>query len=336
MESMRSRPVTLLLACAAVAATACASLPVGASASRTADELAGDAIRNLTTTPDVRFQGSLIDAQGRALAVSMTTTRQGDGRGSLTVNGRSVEVLASGGHTYYRGEDFWTTSDPKMAKLYGGSWVAAVPSGLGDVLIALTRRATISEMLGSRRYGLRRGGTSTVNGQSVVALSDASGSILVTTRDPTRLVRLAGTPGFLRPDGSHDLQLDFDYPPDVTVTPPARFIDPNDPSTLPAHLVAVSTTTGRCDASACEQVVTVRNTAGPPAAEAAVTVRLTGSTGAVLGTCTAPVPPTGYNDTATVRCSVSGAAWAAYARMPGFSSKSVHARATLHNPPYDS
>jgi hypothetical protein len=333
MRSPRPTVAALALTCAA-ASSACLSLPFGSPAPRSADQLVVAAIRSLAGAPTVRFQGSWVDAQGRSLQVTMSTDPGGDGEGTASVNGHAVDVLESGGRTFFRGASYWAMASPPIAKLYGDSWVAAQPGVLGDTLSSLTRPGAIGDLLGSRRHGLKRGGTDTVDGWAVIALLDSSGTVYVTGDDPVRLVRLVSAPGYVQPDGSHDLRLDFDYPPRVAISPPASFIDPNDPHTLPAHYAVVTAATGRCDAAGCEQVVTVRNGAGAPTAQVTLTVKLTSPAGAALGSCTAPVPPVAYNQTEDVHCTVTGQAWTTYART-GASLKGLRPKPTLQNPPYD-
>jgi hypothetical protein len=334
MRSPRSTAAALALTCASAASSACLSLPFGSPAPRSADQLIVAAIRSLASAPTVRFQGSWVDAQGRSLQVAMSTDPRGDGVGTASVNGQAVDVLESGGRTFFRGASYWALASPPSAKLYGDSWVATQPGALGDTLSALTRPGAIGDLLGSRRYGLKRGGTDTMDGRPVVALADSRGTVYVTGDDPVRLVRLVGAEGYVQPDGSHDLRLDFDYPARIAVSPPASFIDPSDPHTLPARYAVITTTTGRCDAAGCEQVVTLRNGAGAPTAQVVLTVRLTSPAGAALGSCTAPVPPVAYNQTEDVRCTVTGQAWSTYVRT-GAALKGLRGKATLQNPPYD-
>jgi hypothetical protein len=335
MSGHARRAVPVALVCAAAAGSACLSLPFGASAPpKTADELTAAAVHSLATAPTLRFQGTWTDGQGHHVQATMELTSHGDGQGSASQDGHAVDVMQSGGRLLFRGASFWALSDPRTAKLYGDSWVAAQPPGLADTLGALTRPGAIGDLLGSRRYGLKRGPGETVDGQDAVALSDSSGTVYVSAADPTRLVRLATAPGYVRPDGSRDLRLDFDYPPAVAVSPPASFIDPADPHTLPARYVVVTTSAGKCDANGCEQVVTLRNTAGAPAGQSVLTVRLASPAGGALGSCTAPVPAIAFNQTTDVRCTIMGQAWAAYAKTAP-SLKGLKGRATLQNPPYD-
>src|SRR6266700_7961267 len=177
MSSLRQTPASLVLACAAVASSACLSLPFGSTAPRSADELTAAAIRSLASTPTMRFQGTWADGQGRHLQVTMTLTPRGDGQGSASVDSHAVDVLESGGRTFFRGASFWAATDPRTAKLYGDSWIAAQPPSLGDTLAALTRPGAIGDLLGSRRYGLRRGTSDTIDGRTAVALSDSSGTV---------------------------------------------------------------------------------------------------------------------------------------------------------------
>jgi len=338
---MRTRhPLAACLLLAAVAASACASvpalpaLPFGPQSPRTADQLTVAAIRGLSASPSVHFQGGWIDAQNHQIQLGLTTTPHGEGQGSASVDGHAVDVLESGGRTFFRGPAFWAIADPGPARLYRNNWVATQPATLGGTVQVLTRPGAISDLLGTRRYALRLGPTDTINGQSVLTLLDSVGAIYVTADQPTHLVRLVTAQGYVRPDGIRDLHLDFEYPPKIDIQPPAFFIDPTDPHTMPARYVVVGTQPGRCDVAGCEQVVTLRNTAGSPSGQAVLTVRLASPAGATLGTCTAPVPAVAYNQTEDVRCTVSGQAWATYVRAPGASTK-LQGKATVKNPPYD-
>jgi hypothetical protein len=332
MVELRRR--VLVLVAAAVAGSACASLPlVGAPTVPAPDELTGAAIRSLAGARYVHITGTYVDPQGRHLQVSTVVAASGDSQGAVTIDGRSLELLATGGRTFSRGAGYWAAADPRNGRLYGDTWVAGQPPGAPATLADLVRLAGIADRLGSRRYGLRLGGSESLGGQTVFTLTDGEGSVTVTANAPTRLVRLEDATGYVQSDGNHEVRLDFDYPARATIGIPARYIDPNDPKTMPAHLQVLGTASGKCDATGCEQVVTVRNTAGPPAGQSVVTVTLTAGTRSPVGACTANVPPIDYGTSAEVRCTVTGAAWTAFAKASG--TRAVHGKATLVNPPYD-
>jgi hypothetical protein len=333
MVELRRRVFVVAVVAAAVTGAACASLPlVGAPPVPAPDVLTGDAIRSLAGARYVHVAGTYVDPQGRHLQVSMVVAASGDSQGSVTIDGRSLELLSAGGRAFSRGAGYWAAADPRNGRLYGDTWVAGQPPGAPATLADLVRPAGIADGLGSRRYGLRQDGTVTVAGQTVLTLTDREGSVAVTATAPTRLVRIEDAPGYVQPDGNREVRLDFDYPARATIGIPDRYIDPRDPKTMPARLQVLATTSGKCDETGCEQAVTVHNTTGPPGGQSVVTVTLTAGTRSPVGTCTANVPPIDSGANAVVRCTVSGPAWTAFAKASG--TKAVHGQATLANPPY--
>jgi hypothetical protein len=333
-DMVELRHCVLVLVVAAVACGACSGLPLaGAPPVRAPDELTGDAIRGLAGARYVHVSGTYVDPQGRRLQVSMVVSRSGDSQGTVMIDGRSLELLMTGGRTFSRGGAYWAAADPRNGRLYGENWVAGQPPGAPATLAELVRLGGIADGLGSRLYGLRPAGSATLGGRTVLTLTDSEGSVSVTAGAPTRLVRLEDAPGYVQPNGNHDVQLDFDYPARASIGVPDRFIDPADPKTMPARLQVLGTTSGRCDTTGCEQVVTVHNTAGPPSGQSVVTVTLMMGVKTSVGACTVNVPPIDYGASADVRCTVTGPAWTAFAKASG--TRGVRGRATLVNPPYD-
>jgi hypothetical protein len=326
-------PRALVAAAAVAALTAACNSPLEALTGPSPGELAGQAFVSLEQAPATHLAGSFGNA-GRTFTIDCTVNRDGEARGSVTVDGRGYQLIVSGGRTYVQGQGFWAAfGDAAAARVYGESWVLLDANGVNSVG-GPASPCSVGRSLGNRRLQLKKDGDARVGRQSAVQLSDSSGRLYLSTEKQPRVLRILSARGYRTPDGSSDLKLDFSYPPRADLLAPGAFVDPADPRTFPAHYSAETVTTGRCDASGCAITATVRNLAGAPAGRSTATLRLRAADSSDLGSCTADLPAIAYQQTQEVSCTVSGAPWS---RFYGASSdRRYFARATIQNPPYDS
>jgi len=194
--------------------------------------------------------------------------------------------------------------------------------------------ASLRSLLPSGPSDLSKGSVQTIAGQRTVKLSDARASIYVTAADPVRLVRLVFAPSYTDATGISGLDATFSYPKRLTVTAPADFYDPDDPSTLPGLYTVDQANRGRCDATGCTYTLAVHNHYGKSGGPAAATVKLTTQSGGSLGACTVPIPQIGYNQTENVSCTVPGSAWRSFFNN-GSGTLRWFRQTEVHNPVWD-
>ena len=328
------RPLTAVFLGLALGGLGGCSLPLGGLGEKSADQLITEALKDLDSANYLHVAGSLIDGQGTTLQIDVSIAKPGALQGFLAINGAHVDVLVTSGHVFYRGSGFWASVDPKVAKLFGDSWVTSPTVNLDQSLSNFTNESAFTQPLSGLRTGLQKEGTTTINGKSVIKLGDKTGTAYVTATGTARLVRVVTAPSFKLDDGSHDLNLNYDFPSPFTVSAPTAYMDTSKPETLPAHYVVESVKYGACDpSSSCEVVATVKNEAGKQAVgQPTIAISITGG-GNVLGSCTLNIPPIDYNQTEDLNCSVSGSAWSGY--FAGGGLKTFDAKAVPHSSPYD-
>jgi hypothetical protein len=315
----------------APALASCAS-PWEALTGPSADDLARQALDNLDQAAAVHLAGTFTNA-GRRFKLDCTVNRGGEAEGAVTVDGRAYRLVLSSGRTFVSGQDFWAAyGDPQVARVYGDGWVVLDAAGVTS-LGGVASPCSIGRELRGRPLQLRQEGEAGVQGQSAVQLSDSSGKLYVSAAAPHRLLRIESAPGYRAPDGSSGLRLDFSYPRAVEIAPPSQFIDPANPASFPARYAAESVRVGRCDASGCTLVATVRNLAGPPVGRSTATLKLRGADNGDLGGCTVDLPAIPYEQTQDVSCTVGGTAWSSFYNSGG--NRQYFAGASVSNPPYD-
>ncbi|MGO9752634.1 MAG: hypothetical protein ACLP8S_25170 [Solirubrobacteraceae bacterium] len=152
------------------------------------------------------------------------TLASGDGEGTITVSGESLEVRSVGKYLYIKaGSDFWEHyANAAAAKLFSGKWLKAPQSGQFAALAALTdKQQILGEML-AQHGQLAKGGTSTINGQPVVALIDKAkggGTLYIATTGKPYPIQITGS-------GASAGKVVFDaFNVPVTISPPAGSID---------------------------------------------------------------------------------------------------------------
>jgi hypothetical protein len=118
-------------------------------------------------------------------------------------------------------------------------------------------------------------------------------------------------------------------------------VNPLQPSTLPAQysVVDASNNENACDTNSCQLQTDIQNQAGAP--QGTSTVQMTAQdpdTNANIASCTVNIPAIAANQSQSVSCTISGAAWNSWATNAenaggGFAFFNVVAQITA-NPPY--
>ncbi|HXM58687.1 MAG TPA: hypothetical protein VOB72_25025 [Candidatus Dormibacteraeota bacterium] len=292
------------------------------------------AVANYAHANAVHLAGTFVH-DGHPYRVDARLDKGGDSQGTVVADGKRVEYRYTGGHAYVLAtQDYWAPSQARLAAYLAGKWVTG-PDSLTDFSTsALSRSLALLDLARPGVTFTRRGSATRVNGVPAEPLSDRSGDLYVSRTHPIRFVRLVSSSSYRTPDGITDVRIDLDYPGGVRVEAPGPVVDTGDLATLPAQYAVEpdSFTFGACATSAgCAVSATVRNRRGPQVGAPTAEFSLTRADGNDLGRCTATIHPAGHDQTETVGCTVSGAAWAQFSRVGGRYLGTVN----VHNPFYD-
>jgi len=124
----------------------------------------------------VHVSGTL-RSEGKPLAIDMELVKAKGGRGSITLEGVSINLVRVGGAVYINGSQafYRRIAGPAAAKLLQGKWLKA-PENSGNFasLASLTDLGKLIDTTLGSHGTLARGATSTVDGQKAVAVNDVS------------------------------------------------------------------------------------------------------------------------------------------------------------------
>jgi hypothetical protein len=303
---------------------------------KTADQLVSIAATNLGSAQAVKVDASFTRG-GTAYTMRWVANRSGDLVATVTFKGSTDDVISLGGKIWIKTDKaFWDNlgrTDALAQKVLPTHWMVVSPGG-SMAAPDVPNPASLRKLLPSGPSDLTRGPTQTTRGVATVKLSDGRADIYVTATGPTRLVRVVFAPSYTDGTGTSGLDATFSYPKSLKVAAPTDVYDPSDPNTLPAEYTVDQVSRGRCDGAGCAYTLAVHNHYGKTGGQATAMVKLTTDAGASLGTCSAPIPPIGYNQTENVSCTVSGPAWASFFNN-GTGTLHWLRQADVHNPIWD-
>jgi hypothetical protein len=310
-ESLSStRAVQAALLCAAIMTLSACNLPFDLG-QPTTRSLENGVVDGLTNATGFAVNGTYTGANGKHWQLAVSIERPG--REVLSLKGPvALDAIVVAGQGYYRGQAFLAQhmgSDPDsltLVRAAGNAWwkggILLVPT-LPDLLEGAAFRATF---LGSNVT--RRTDHVSAGGQAAVELSGPRADVFVQAAPPYYVLHLTMKRGVLI-DGLGAAELDYgSFNGNIQITAPADVIDFSNLSTLPPIYTVVSVDTSGCG-SPCVVSAQLKNLGGLNGAKSPSTVTFTmkgAASGAVLGTCEAPVTPdVGYNATTTVSCTMS-------------------------------
>lgn len=224
---VRLRLLTLICALLAFATAAGCGSSASSSgngvASKSPAEIVAAAKDAADAASSVHVAGSVVNA-GTSIALNMELLTGKGGRGRLSQNGLSFELIAVGGYVYISGNPAFYShfAGPAAAQLLQGKWLKApASSGSFASLGSLTdARKLLDSTLGGHGR-LARGATRTIAGQQVVGIKDLThGGILY--------VAATGTPypiEITKGGGSGGKILFTHWNAPVKVTAPANSVD---------------------------------------------------------------------------------------------------------------
>jgi hypothetical protein len=230
---MRSLPLKLarLVPAAAIASAALVGCGGGSSssdngiASKSPDQIVAAAKQAAAGAATVHVAGSTI-SENKPISLDMELVAHKGAKGHLSVEGLGVEIVAvehafylNGSAAFYR-----KVAGPAAAQLLQGRWLKA-PSTAGEFasLSKLTDLGLLLESTLSSHGALTSAGTTTINGQKAVGVTD-------TTKKGTLYVAAVGTPYPLAivKSGTGAGKVTFDrWNQPVTLAPPPNPININ-------------------------------------------------------------------------------------------------------------
>jgi hypothetical protein len=205
--------------------TGCGSSSSGNGvAAKTPDQIIAAAKVLADAASSVHVSGSIVSS-GTQITLDLDLVTGKGGRGRLSENGLSFELVQIHGTAYIKGSPAFYThvAGPAAAQLLQGRWLKA-PASSGNLasLASLTDlRQLLDTTLAGHGTGLRKGAITTVNGQKALAVTDTStgGTLYVATTGPPYPIEV--TKG-----GTGGGKIVFDrWNQPVSVTAPANAID---------------------------------------------------------------------------------------------------------------
>lgn len=220
---LQSVAAPLLLLVVALLAGCGGSTSGNGVASKTPAQILAAAKAAADGAATVHIAGS-VTSEGKPLAIDMELLAGKGGRGRITVEGLSVDIVRVGGAVYIKGSEafYRHLAGASAAQLLQGKWLKAPEkSGSFASLASLTELGKLIDATLTGHGALARGATSTVNGQKAVAVNDTSkgGTLYVATTGPAYPIEIVK-------DGGGGGKIVFDrWNKAVTLTAPANAIN---------------------------------------------------------------------------------------------------------------
>ena len=167
---MRPRLVSAIVSGLAVLAIAACGSSGGSSsngvASKSPDQIVAAATNAVSNVNSVHVAGSVPNA-GQQITLDLTLVNGKGGKGSMTENGLSFQIVALGQEVYINGSSsFWTKfGGAPAAQLLSGKWLKAPATGQLASLATLTNGHKLFGQLLSSHGKLEKGKTTTIQGQ---------------------------------------------------------------------------------------------------------------------------------------------------------------------------
>lgn len=225
---MRIRHSVASIAIAAALLSTALSGCGGASASgngvqsKSPEAIVSAATRALKGVRSVHVFGSTTSS-GKPIKLNLLLVSGKGGRGEITQNGLSFQVISTAGQVYINGSDgFWRHFGGNAAvQLFHGKWLKAPATGELESVAQLTDLQQLFAKLLSSHGTLKKGQATTVNGQKAIAVEDTTqgGTLYVATTGSAYPIEVSNT-------GSEGGTLNFDrYNEPVSLSPPANPVD---------------------------------------------------------------------------------------------------------------
>jgi hypothetical protein len=217
----------LALVAVALILAGCGGSSSSSSSNGVADKSPAEILAATKTAADaagsVHVSGSIVSS-GSPITLDMHLRAGKGGRGALSENGLSFQLIQTGGTVYIKGSPtfYKRIGGSAAAQLLQGKWLKAAASSSNFASLGqLTDLRQLVDQTLAKHGSLTKGQTTTVNGQKVVGLTDK-------TKGGTLYVAATGQPYPIEitKSGSGGGKIIFDsWNKPVTVVPPANAID---------------------------------------------------------------------------------------------------------------
>lgn len=216
---------TLTALCVGLAISACggSSSSGNGVAAKSPSEILSAATTAINGVNTVHVSGSLLSG-GSPISLDLNLVSGKGATGSMSEGGLSFKLIDVGGFVYINGSPtFWQHfGGSAAAQLFNGKWLKAPATNSNFAsFAALTNLHQLLGAVLANHGSLAKGGSTTVNGQKVVALKDTSmgGTLYVATTGKPYPVEISKS-------GSSGGRMDFDrINQSISLTPPANAID---------------------------------------------------------------------------------------------------------------
>ena len=167
--------------------------------SKSAAEIVSTAVKDSAAASSFSLDGT-VNQPGSDITLDLAVSASGMSEGTIWINGGSVQVIEIDGTGYFKADmKFWTKyASAAAADLLVGRWVYGpmTSSPFSTFKGFLSPRKVISSFFGNAQGPYKKGGTSTVDGQQVIAITGSgSGALYVATTGEHFVVRLQATKG---------------------------------------------------------------------------------------------------------------------------------------------
>ncbi|HLB20503.1 MAG TPA: hypothetical protein VK605_00215 [Solirubrobacteraceae bacterium] len=175
------------------------------------------------TATSVHVSGSIVSDKS-PITLDMSLLAGKGGRGQLSENGLAFELIQIGGTVYIKGSSafYKKIGGSAAAQLLQGKWLKAPSSDSNFASLSqLTDLRQLVDQTLANHGSLKKSGTTTVNGQKVVGVTDTSkgGTLYIATTGKPYPIEISK-------DGSGGGKITFDrWNGDVTVAAPKNAID---------------------------------------------------------------------------------------------------------------
>lgn len=191
-------------------------------ASKSPNAIFNAANHAIVRASSVHIAGSIVSG-GVPLSLDLHLASGKGGTGQMSENGLTFRIISVGNNVYIQGTPtFWAHfAGPTVAKRLDGKWLKAPASGQFASVSALTNMQELFNRLLQSHGVLKKTGTTTVNGQKAVAVTD-------TTQGGTLYVAATGQPYPIKvvKSGTGGGQITFDrINQPVSLIPPANALD---------------------------------------------------------------------------------------------------------------
>jgi hypothetical protein len=228
---MRSRTALTIAPLLALILVACVLAGCGGSSSssgngvadKTPTEILAATKAATDTATSVHVAGSIVSDKS-PITLDMSLLAGKGGRGQLSENGLAFELIQVGGTVYIKGSSafYKHIGGSAAAQLLEGKWLKAPSSDSNFASLGqLTDLRQLVDQTLANHGSLKRSGTTTVNGQKVVGVTD-------TSKGGTLYIAATGKPYPIEisKDGSGGGKITFDrWNGDVTIAAPKNAID---------------------------------------------------------------------------------------------------------------